>query len=421
MSILGYSSAYFLPQYWAKTPLYGEKIIPLLDYVLSTDYQHTDQLASAFYDISSKYKNPADLPIDKIEALIEESGYGYVRNLLGQDNDSLRLLVYTLVLIHQFKGSKKGLELVLQMLRSSSTTMSRTVVGNPTIDKNLFVSDFSVDDYILYSEFDVGINSFSLTFLIHTGDDFNQDQCIASVSDYGFYLGIDTSGRLELKIGQDSSGQRGWQTVDGETSFFSTRTLQKNSTYYIKLEFDGSEYNVRVSSDDENYAFYISVNSSIPTNIVEGGLYIGIDKSSYSAVKPFKGEISLATFIFSTISTKITEWFEEFPVGIENTFKIDTEIDASLANVDFFNNFAKFIERYVYPSLWAFMARIRLDSKVVFIPYVRQKVTYIASNIMSDYEKYNVKNEEEPEEHVPYEVVRNGNEHEDFMTHIEEP
>ena len=26
MSILGYSSAYFLPQYWANTPLYGEKI-----------------------------------------------------------------------------------------------------------------------------------------------------------------------------------------------------------------------------------------------------------------------------------------------------------------------------------------------------------------------------------------------------------
>ena len=53
MSILGYSAAYFLPQYWSETPLYGEKISPLLDYVLSADYQHTEKLASAFYDIEN--------------------------------------------------------------------------------------------------------------------------------------------------------------------------------------------------------------------------------------------------------------------------------------------------------------------------------------------------------------------------------
>ena len=108
MSILGYSSAYFLPQYWASTPLYGEKLIPLLDYILSVDYEHTDKLATAFYNIESKYKNTQDLPIGQIEAIIEESGYGYIRDLLGQDEESVRLLVYLLVLIHQLKGSKKG-------------------------------------------------------------------------------------------------------------------------------------------------------------------------------------------------------------------------------------------------------------------------------------------------------------------------
>jgi hypothetical protein len=60
MSILGYSSSYFLPKYWANTPFYGEKLIPLLDYILSTDYVHTEQLATAFYNIESKYKNTAD-------------------------------------------------------------------------------------------------------------------------------------------------------------------------------------------------------------------------------------------------------------------------------------------------------------------------------------------------------------------------
>ena len=51
MSILGYSSSYFLPEYWAASPLYGEKIIPLIDYILSTDYTETDKLATAFYNL----------------------------------------------------------------------------------------------------------------------------------------------------------------------------------------------------------------------------------------------------------------------------------------------------------------------------------------------------------------------------------
>ena len=57
MSILGYSSSYFLPQYWANTPLYGEKLLPLIDYILSNDYEYSESLAQAFYNIENKYKN----------------------------------------------------------------------------------------------------------------------------------------------------------------------------------------------------------------------------------------------------------------------------------------------------------------------------------------------------------------------------
>ena len=76
MSILGYSASYFLPEYWSNTPLYGEKILPLIDYILSTDFVQADKLANAFYMIENKYKNTADLPLSAIEAIIEESGYG---------------------------------------------------------------------------------------------------------------------------------------------------------------------------------------------------------------------------------------------------------------------------------------------------------------------------------------------------------
>ena len=421
MSILGYSSAYFLPQYWANTPLYGEKIIPLLDYVLSTDFAHTDKLASAFYDISSKYKNTSDLPIDKIEAIIEESGYGYVRDLLGQDNESLKLLVYVLVLLHHLKGSRKGLEAVMEMLRTNSEPMESTTVGTLDVTPTLDVSGFSKTDYILYNNFNVGDGAFELTFLIRTGDNFNKEQCIASSGDYGFYLGLDTSGRVVLRVGQNSNGQRGWQTIDGVSTFKSERLLQKNSTYYIKLEYNTLEYNVKISSDDNKYTYYLTVDSQVPTDIVYGSLYIGIDKSTPETSKPFLGIISLVPFNLYTVNSKIVQWFEEYPIELpEDTFKMETELDATLANVDFFNNFSRFIERYVYPSLAALRAKLTLNSKVVFIPYVRQKVTYIASNLLSDYEKFNVVVEDNVEEHTPYEVSRGVGEHENFMTKRED-
>ena len=129
MSILGYSASYFLPQYWANTPLYGEKIIPLLDYVLSTDYENADLLATSFYKIESKYKNTSDLPLEAIEEVIDENGYKYIRDLLGDDEDSLKFFVYILVMIHELKGGKRGIETVLNFLRTPEDAMEMFITG----------------------------------------------------------------------------------------------------------------------------------------------------------------------------------------------------------------------------------------------------------------------------------------------------
>ena len=64
------------------------------------DYTEADKLANAFYNLENKYKSTGNIPIDQIESIIEESGYGYVRELLANDEESLRLLVYLLFLIH---------------------------------------------------------------------------------------------------------------------------------------------------------------------------------------------------------------------------------------------------------------------------------------------------------------------------------
>ena len=380
MSILGYSSSYFLPQYWANTPLYGEKIIPLLDYILSTDYSNADVLATAFYNIESKYTNSTDLPIEVIEEIIEESGYGYVRNLLGDDEDSLKLLVYTLVMVHQLKGSRRGIETVLNMLRSKEDDLEISVVGSPVINLQREASEFTVNDFISYINFNVGDNPFEINFEIITGDSFGEEQCIASCSNYGFYLGIDTDGRVVFSVGQQLQGMRGWQVIDGSTRLVSRRTLNKNTKYYIKLNYSGYDYTVQVSLNGETYYYYIMAESDIPMSVYTGVIFIGIDKSTGILRYPFKGIISLAPFSVSSNNVKLTQWFEKFPVGDENTFEVDAEVDVGLVSSDFFTNFALFVERYVYPTLAAFKAKITLKAKIVFLPYMRQRVTYVMSN-----------------------------------------
>lgn len=414
MSILGYSASYFLPQYWVNTPLYGEKILPLLDYVLSTDYEKTELLASAFYNIESKYKNTADLPIEYIEAIVEECGYGYIRNLLGQDNDSLRVLVYLLVMIHQLKGSKRGIEAVLELLRSPDDALLLSYVGNPTISAINEVSDFSVDDYVVYSNFNA-LGKFSINFQIRTGSNFNVDQCIASSMSYGYYLGIDGLGHITLRLGQQLSGRRAWQEINGETLFTSARVLRPETNYYITISFDGSEYSVKVSLDGEKYNYYLIIPSSTPLDIVGGYVYLGVDGSTSEIQSPFKGKILLAPFTISSDNVVLTQWFETTPVNEENTFTLESELDAGMVGATFFMQFSKFVEKYVYPTLKAFKAKLALKGKVTYLPYTRQRVTYVASNIGYSLQNFMVEEENNNISHIPFEVEGGQVNYEDFL------
>lgn len=411
MSILGYSSAYFLPQYWANTPLYGEKLIPLLDYILSTDYVHTDKLASAFYDIQSKYKNTADLPIDKIEAIIEESGYKYVRDLMGEDEESLKLLVYLLVMIHQLKGSKRGLETVLSLLRVTGNELELSIAGNLDITNSKEVTGFSTDDYLIFSNF-TAEDIMKMEFQIKTGRDFSTEQAIASSPDYGFYLGIDTQGRLVLQLGKETAGIRSWQEINNKIKFVSEDKLSKNTNYYITLAYNGHEYTVKVTTGDGESKYFLYLKSEAPLSIKSSLLYLGIDRTTSEAKHPLKSTLFLGSFSIALNNVKITQWFEVFPVDVEDTFFIEAALDVNRISPDFFVNFAKFVERYVYPSLRAFKTRLVLKSKITFLPYVRQRVTYIASNLIDSAENFQVV---EDSTHIPYEVEDGQGYHEDYL------
>ena len=418
MSILGYSSAYFLPEYWANTPFYGEKLIPLLDYILSTDYTKTELLATAFYNMESKYKNTADLPIEQIEEIINESGYAYIRNLLGQDDESLRLLVYLLVMIHQLKGSKKGIETVLNLLKNPENNATVKIIGDLTRTEANEISGFSTSNYAIWSGVKLNGTTLELAFKTTTSNDFLEEQCLASSPDYGFYLGIDTEGKLVLRLGQkdNSISGRSWQQIDGQTEFVSERPLEVNTTYFIVLEYTGYEYNLRVSTDGIKYYFYNTVSSSTPIASTNEVIYLGVDSSTNSLKTPYRGSIFLSPLTVASSGISIKQWFETVPVGKENTFTIETSLGGDVISAQFFTNFTKFIENYVYPTLESFRARVNLRGYVTFIPYVRSKVTYVAYDAMRNRHGYNVIDQDDSTKHIPYEVIKQaGSEmHEDF-------
>lgn len=413
MSILGYSASYFLPQYWVNTPLYGEKIIPLLDYILSTDYEKTEQLASAFYNIESKYRNTQDLPIDQIQAIIDECGYGYASALLSQDETSLRVLVYLLVMIHQLKGSARGIKTVMEMLRSPDDALILSYIGNPIVSGNSEVSGFTTSDFVMYTNFSAA-GIFEINFQIRTGSSFTQEQCIASVSNYGFYLGIDVGGRLVLKLGTTSSGQRVWQEIEGETLFVSTRVLRINTNYNITFSYNGTEYMIKVNVDGTTY-YYLSVPSKEPLEINGGYIYLGIDKSTNTTRFPFGGYISLAPFTVASDNVVLTQWFETFPVDKEDTFKIESDLDVGAINADFFVNFGRFVEKYVYPTLILFRATLAIRNKITFLPYSRQRITYIVSNMREGSEPYMVTQPNISADYIPYRVEGEADDPEDYM------
>ena len=374
MSILGYSASYFLPEYWGSTPLYGEKLIPLIDYILSTDFAQADKLANAFYTIENKYKNTGDLPIDHIKAVIEESGYDYVLKLLGDDEDSIRLLVYLLVLIHQFKGTEQGIEIVLNLLRRDTDPMVLSVVGNPTI-VNREVTGFTNIDYVFYSGLTLDDEPFELIFPIRTID-FKTEQCIACV-DNRLYLGLNTSGNIVLMLG---SGESEWDILDRtDPNSTSIGVLAPNTTYYLKLTYDGYEYDLKVSTDNDRFTDYIVVNNNTATGIHSGRLYLGVASENTQVSKPFNGYINLAPFSVDVQNVVVTQWFENTPVGDENTFIVKADVDLAIVSTDFFANFANFVRKYVYPTLKAFDAKLKLSTNLTFIPYSRQRITYVAS------------------------------------------
>lgn len=145
--MLGYSIANFISKFQIESPLWGQKLIPLLDYTFSNNYVDKAELSEPFYQIVNKYINTNQLPLQSLKYYVEEMGYGYILDFFQPDEKGAQKLVSFLVLIHFLKGSRKGLELALSIM-GVSATIKEWYESYPLREVNSFILEIDPDTLV---------------------------------------------------------------------------------------------------------------------------------------------------------------------------------------------------------------------------------------------------------------------------------
>lgn len=105
----------YLPEGIRKDPIYKE-VVELMEHAVGYDYPDADKLINRLEDVVYKYKNFNNLQPETLNLILEEMGYGYIKDIMDLSKDNLKNILGYLSLLHIFKGSRYGLETVLRLL-----------------------------------------------------------------------------------------------------------------------------------------------------------------------------------------------------------------------------------------------------------------------------------------------------------------
>ncbi len=99
----------FIPENLKQQPLF-QKIAEVLDYLFDEKINYKD--------VTDKYKKfqDSDFEIDSVKEIANEYGYKYIIDVLKLNDEEIRELISFISAIDNFKGSRKGLELVFKFL-----------------------------------------------------------------------------------------------------------------------------------------------------------------------------------------------------------------------------------------------------------------------------------------------------------------
>jgi hypothetical protein len=113
--MIGFSILNYIPAKLRTKPLF-QKVAQVVDYLSNNDYVNSEKISKRYYDIINKHKDYRSLQLETIYDILEETGYGYIVDTFSLDEESLRTFMSFLSLIHLFKGSKRGVEIVFKLM-----------------------------------------------------------------------------------------------------------------------------------------------------------------------------------------------------------------------------------------------------------------------------------------------------------------
>lgn len=190
-----------------------------------------------------------------------------------------------------------------------------TIIGTPKID-NGQVSGFSAEDYMQFPFImDFRSKPFAIDMCFTTGDNVSTQQNIFD-SKFGLAFAI-ISGHFVMAI---STNGESWNVG----AITGTHTVLPNTTYYVRISWDGSKYAIEYSFDASEYTLDATVNSAVqpfPKTVI-----IGVGDIDSSHPEPFLGTINLNRAYLSVNGTVFWQGMDDS--GISTRMAVD------MSNID---------------------------------------------------------------------------------------
>ena len=173
--------------------------------------------------------------------------------------------------------------------------------GDLKIDNGV-LNNFSTTNYAMVPNNVSFGNSFEMVIKHRTGTDVTTGSYLTAGLT-GTYLGLCIlNGLIYFSVGNGSS----WTDISGLTG---TTTIQPNTTYYTKVTYDGTKYQVLLSMDNLNWNLEISANSTqiIPEHTRLIGINRNLTQNNLGSIDLKECYIDINGERFWTGADKVTE------------------------------------------------------------------------------------------------------------------
>lgn len=193
-----------------------------------------------------------------------------------------------------------------------------SIIGDLNISSGN-VSGFTASDYLQFPYvWNFGNYNWTLEFQFTTDSDVTTQQNIIN-SYYGVAVAV-ASGHFVLSI---SSNGTSWDIANSSTGSYS---VQDNTTYTLRLSWDGTDYKLAYSLDEETFTNDITVTSSTVHNATQE--YVGASPNLFGTgtAYPFVGTINLNKWNLTV--NGLVVWYGMDDVGLASRANV------SLSNLD---------------------------------------------------------------------------------------